>query len=170
MDPKIKTLNELIEKLRLHEIKGAIEILINNKGKINRIIIKNKQQTPQHPPEEIAHKIHQIQMQKPVLTSIDFSRTDLTGSNFGGMNLRGANFSYARIEYSNLAQTNLSDANFYKAILSRSDLSHSYGAHLETAYMTGSVNLYGTNNPQPEVINPLDAPFSHTRTNADSVY
>jgi len=62
---EIESINELIEKLRLGELDGSIEIIINNKGKINRIQIKKKQNSEEDMDNET---IHTVKLFKPDLS------------------------------------------------------------------------------------------------------
>ena len=134
----VKYINELVEKLKVGEIGGTIEITVNNKGRINRVLIKKKDE----PEEDVAEK---VELEKPDLSHADFSEMDVSWSDFSGLDMHEADFSHSTIQYSNLSQTNLEQANFYKAHISKTDISNSYGVNMQNAYMTGSVNLYNTN-------------------------
>jgi hypothetical protein len=147
----VETINELIEKLRLGEVEGTIEITIKNKGKINKVLIKKDSEEG-----EIAEEIKRIKLNKPDLSDVDFSGTNIVESDLSGVNLSGANFSYSRIEDSNLSHTNLVGANLYKAVVSQSNLSYSKGLDSYKAYLTGSVSLY---NVMPAGESPITNPY-----------
>lgn len=136
----IESINELVERLRLGEIDGTIEITINNKGKINKILIKNKENSK-------SDSIKRINLEKPDLANVDLSRTNLSGSDFSGINLRNANLSYSSINNSDLSYTNLKGASLYKTALSQTSLANAQGVDASSAYFTGSVNLYNVNPP-----------------------
>lgn len=144
----VKSINELIEKLRLREIEGTIEIIINNKGKINKVIIKKQ--------GEIAEEIRKVKLGTPDLSDINFSNIDVSGSDFSGLNLQRSDFSYSRIENSNLAYTNLHGTNLYKTAISQTNLAHAEGIDAQNAYLTGSVNLY---NVTPSTEGPITNPY-----------
>ena len=154
---KVESINELVDKLRLDEIEGTIEIIINNKGKINRIMIRRQQdKNKRNIEEEIRKAKKRIEIREPDLSHADFSNIDLTGSNFSGTDLHEADFSYSNIERSNLSGANLEGANFYKARLSETDLSNAYGVNVKDSYLTGSVNLYNANEPATAITNPYE--------------
>ena len=151
----VESINDLIEKLRLGEIDGTIEILINNKGKINRVLIRKQKE--ERIKKEIKEEIKKVKLSNPDLSHADFSETDLTGSDFSGIDLHEADFSYSRIGDSDLSKTNLRAANFYKTELDHANFSNAYSADLRNSYLTGSVNLYNAA-PAGEsmVTNPYD--------------
>lgn len=144
------SINELIEKLRLGEIDGTIEVTINNKGRINTIKIK-KDKTD-------ASQVAQRVITGPNLSGLNVSGMDISDSDFSNTILTDADFSYARIMNANMRGTYLKGSNFYKAALSQTDLSHSYHANTAGAYLTGSVNFYNAETgPLSGNTNPYDA-------------
>ena len=145
----VQTINELIERLRLGSIEGSIEIVVNNKGKVNRIKLSKE--------KEKSEKKKTMRLEKPDLSHGDFSGLEVEGD-FDGFDLHESDFSYSKIENSNLSGTNLKKASFYKAFLSQTDLSNTYGVDPAGSYMVGSVNLYnaGEHHESP-VTNPYGA-------------
>ena len=154
---EIETLNELLEKLRLGEIEGTVEIRITSKGKLSRIIVKRKDEKEVDTKEEITHKVIELQLKKPEL-QVDVSHLEVE-AHIPGFDLHGSNFTYSKVINSDLLYNNLKDVPFYKAFISQSNVSSAYGLNLDRAYATGSVNLYNTQSSVPEIVNPLDAPF-----------
>ena len=157
---EINTISELVEMIRSGKQEGTIEITVNTKGKTNRIIIRSP-----GPKEELENSIEQIRkkvtIDGPVVGGIDFSHTNVSGSDFSGLDLRGSNFSYSRVDGSDLSGAYVTGANFYKAHISETNLYRVHGANLYGSVLTGSANLYGANEPLPEIVNPIDAAFSH---------
>lgn len=149
MAATVKSINELIKKLKSGEIEEAIEILIGKEDGIKSITLRrietDETDARRAAEKEISKSIRKVQLEKPVLSGIDFSSTNISGSNLSGLDLTGADFSYSVIEKTDLSEANLQGANFYKARISQANLAGSYGADMKDAYLTGSVNLYRTN-------------------------
>jgi len=137
-----ESINELINKLRLGETGGIIEILISNKGKVNKIVIKKKMATER---KKIEDEIKKVKIERPELSSISFSDINVRG-NFSGIHLNKIDFSNAMIEESNFSNNNMADVSFYKTTITQTDLSNSYNLNIQNSYLTGSVNLYNVNN------------------------
>lgn len=148
---EVKSINELINRLRSGDINGAIRLEVDNEGKVNKILIKNKNQDA----KEITDEIASVKIESPDLSHADMSNMDLSGSDLSGMDLHEADLSYAKIINSDLSKSNLTDANLYKAMISQTDLSASYGMDIREGYMTGSVNLYNSSNKR-EGANPYN--------------
>src|SRR3989338_7795520 len=146
---EVETINELMEQLKEGKIEGSIEIIINNKGKANRILIRKQD-------EETESAVKRVQLRKPDLSHADFSGMIVNGSNFSGVDLHEANFSYSAIENANLAGSYLRGAVFYKSSITQSDMSNSFGANTQGAYITGSVNLYNAQSAAVEAPNHYD--------------
>ncbi len=147
-----KTINELIEKLRKGRLSGTIQISIDNKGRLNEIIIRNLGHA-----EEIDSNIRKVNLTGNSLRDTNFTGMDISGSDFSGLDIGGSDFSYSRIVGTNLSGSDFGGANFYKARISQSDVANSYGIRsLEGSYMTGSVNLY---QPEPEADSPISNPY-----------
>jgi len=145
-------INEIIEKLRQGKISGKLQLIIDNQGDINNILIEKLDDK-----RSIEAEIEKVKLKGKKLENVDFSNLNLSQSNFSGLSLRGSNFSDSKIINSNMSYTDLNDTNFYKARISQTDMSNSYGVKdLSSAYMTGSVNLY---NVQPSG-SPFGASFS----------
>ncbi len=140
-DEEIKSINELIEKLRKGKVAGTIQIKVDNNGRLNNIFVRSLSAT-----KEIEDQIQKVKLKGIKINKLDFSRTNVSGSNFSGLNLTNTNFSYSQIIDTNISNSNLSNSNFYKAQISQTDMSNSYGVKsLAGSYITGSVNLYNTN-------------------------
>ena len=153
---EIKSLNELLEKLRLGEIEGIIEIRITNRGKVNKILVKRIDDSENNE-KEITHRIIELQQEKPKLQA-NFSHLNVE-ADISGFDLHESNFSYSKVLNSELSYTNLDGVAFYKALISQSNIVNAYAVNMNGAYVTGSVNLYNAQPSVPEIVNPLDAPF-----------
>ena len=154
---QIKSLHDLLEKLRLGKIEGTVEIRITTKGKVSTVFVKSKENTHEHPEAEITHRIIELQQERPELKA-DFSHLEVQ-ADAPGLDFHESNFSYTRLLESNLPYAHFNGAPFYKAIISQSNISHASGLNMDGAYLTGSVNLYNAHSMIPDIVNPLDAHF-----------
>lgn len=164
--PQVKSINELIQQLRIGEINNTIEIVIGKKGDVKKIIIQRKDDGR----EIVEDKVEDMNKLVVKHEKKDLSHADLSGlrisGDLSGIDLHETNFAYSTIENTNLSYSNMANANLYKAHVSQTDMSHSSGMSPNRTYMTGSVNLYsagsadniyGAITKMEGVINPLDA-------------
>lgn len=162
----ISSISELIDKLRDGHILEPIELTIENKGKINKIIIKKKQDDANA--KSIDKAVRKVKIKSNGLEEVDFSNLDLSGSDFSKMNLSRSDFSYSRITNADLSGANLSGADLYKARISQTDMSNSYGIRdLSGSYLTGSVNLY---NAEPSTPGPITNPYDYFATRESEMH
>ena len=136
-----KKVDGLIRKLRKGELASAIEIRIDGRGKVNKVLIKSKS------PQAFAagkEKKLTVSAKPSFFKGADLSDTLIENSDLSGLNLKGSDFSGSKIKYTNFKGADLTGSNFYNTVISQSDLSHSYGAKMHDSYMTGSVNLYNS--------------------------
>ncbi|MFO8015674.1 MAG: pentapeptide repeat-containing protein [Candidatus Woesearchaeota archaeon] len=145
MPSDTEVINHLVRMLKSGELEGDIEITLKSRGHKGRITIRRKGSEEEK--SDVEKSIRKVQLERPSLANADFSGIDLTGSDFSGLDLKQSDFSGAEIKESDFSGAELEGAEFYRARISQSDFSYSRGVDIKKADVTGSVNLYGANEP-----------------------
>ncbi|MBN2368027.1 pentapeptide repeat-containing protein [Candidatus Woesearchaeota archaeon] len=131
------TLSELMEIIDRKDNHKITEILTKFKDRWNVLMEENRR---------LNHKLHirdlmitgqdlsGVDLSDTVIEDSDFSDSDLSGSDLGNSTITGTKLSGTNLEYANLNSARITQSDMSKARL--------YKSNFNSAYFTGSVNLF----------------------------
>ncbi|MBT3720273.1 pentapeptide repeat-containing protein [archaeon] len=138
------SLSDLTKLVNEKDSERIIDILINFKERWNELIPKLKEK------QEV--KLQGLNLKNSGLSGLDLSDIILADTDLSGSDLSNTDLSNTIISRTNFSNSNMSNSNLYSARITQTNFSGAkvYNVKMLNTVMTGSVNLFGVYDSEPE--------------------